>query len=155
MTDFRRPLHDDTTRPLRLTLGAVPAAPGCFADEIAIDFPSIGPVVDRMRDGLLGPDGDGDAAAHVTAISLSARDAHAGVTIPFEVSLPATCGQCGGRGESWAEPCGHCAGSGERARAHQFELSVPAGVSDGTRFRFLFSPPQTVPTRIEVTVLVA
>ena len=74
-------------------------------------------LVDRMRDGLLGA--EADPVEHVTAISVSARDAHAGVTVPFEVSLPATCGACGGRGESWAEPCRHCHGSGERARAHK------------------------------------
>jgi hypothetical protein len=146
-------LHDDATRTFRLALVPSPDAARCFRDEIAIDFPSIGAVVDRMRDGLLGE--DADPAAHVTAISVSTRDAHAGVTVPFEVSLPATCGECGGRGESWAEPCGHCEGSGDRARAHQFQVSVPAGVSDGTRFRFVFAPPQTAPTRIEVTVLVA
>jgi hypothetical protein len=32
---------------------------------------------------------------------------------------------------------------------------VPAGVTDGTRFRFLITAPHGVPTRIEVTVLVA
>jgi hypothetical protein len=32
---------------------------------------------------------------------------------------------------------------------------VPAGVTDGTRFRFLVAAPHGVPTRIEVTVLVA
>jgi hypothetical protein len=26
----------------------------CFADEIAIDFPSVEPVVERMRDAFLG-----------------------------------------------------------------------------------------------------
>jgi hypothetical protein len=153
VTDHRRPLHDDATRTFRLALGPSPDAGHCFRDEIAIDFPSMGGVVDRMRDGLLGA--EADPAAHVTAISVSADDAHAGVTVPFEVSLPATCAECGGRGESWAEPCGHCDGSGERSRAHQFQVSVPAGVSDGARFRFVFAPPQTAPTRIEVTVLVA
>jgi hypothetical protein len=138
-------------RTFRLVLGSAPDAARAFHDEIAIDFPSIGTVVDRMRDGLLGA----EHVEHVTAISVSADDAHAGVTVPFEVSLPATCGECGGRGESWSEPCGHCHGSGARARAHLFQLSVPAGVSDGTRFRFVFAPPQTAPTRIEVTVLVA
>jgi hypothetical protein len=153
VTDFRRPLHDDATRPLSVSPGSPSDPQSCFHDEIAIDFPSMGAVVDRMRDGLLGADAHTDAQA--TAISVSARDAHAGVTVPFEVSLRATCGHCGGRGESWAEPCHQCAGSGECARAQQFRLSVPAGVSDGTRFRFLFAPPQAVPTRIEVTVLVA
>jgi hypothetical protein len=32
---------------------------------------------------------------------------------------------------------------------------VPAGVAHGTRFRLLVALPQGLPTRIEVTVLVA
>lgn len=153
MTDFRRPLHDAATTPLLLAMGA-PADPHrCFDDEIAIDFPSIGAVVDRMRDGLLGE--EVAAPAHKAAISLSRRDAHAGVTVPIELPLRVTCGHCGGRGETWAERCAWCAGSGEYSRPQQFRILVPAGVSDGTRFRFLIAPPQGVPTRIEVTVLVA
>jgi hypothetical protein len=153
VSDHRRPLHDEPTRTFRLAPESAHDERRWFRDEIAIDFPSMGAVVDRMRDGLLGT--ADDPAAHVTAVSVSADDAHAGVTVPFEVSLPATCDRCGGRGESWAEPCGHCAGSGEQPRAHQFRLSVPAGVSDGTRFEFRFAPPQSAPARIEVTVLVA
>jgi len=32
----------------------------CFADEIAIDFPSVGRVVERMRDAFLGQPVDAD-----------------------------------------------------------------------------------------------
>ena len=153
MTDFRRPLHDDATTPLLLAMDPPDDPHRCFDDEIAIDFPSIGTVVDRMRDGLLGD--EAPALSHNAAISLSRRDAHAGVTVPIELPLRATCGHCGGRGETWAEPCARCAGSGECSRPQQFRILVPAGVSDGARFRFLIAAPQGVPTRIEVTVLVA
>ena len=150
MTDFRRPLHDETT-----PLHAVPAPShrGVFDDEIAIDFPSIGAVVERMREGFLGD--DASRAAHESAIILSPRQAFAGATVPLDVPLRHTCRHCGGRGETWAERCAGCAGSGECSRPHQVRVLVPAGVTDGTRFRFLITAPHGVPTRIEVTVLVA
>jgi hypothetical protein len=151
VTDFRRPLHDETT-PLQAALTAS-ADRGPFDDEIAIDFPSLGPVVERMRDGFLGNDAAG--AAHKSAISLSPRQAFSGATVPLDVPLRHTCRHCGGRGETWAEQCAGCAGSGECSRQHQVRVLVPAGVTDGTRFRFLIATPHGVPTRIEVTVLVA
>ena len=141
MTDFRRPLHDETT-----PLHAAPAPcshRGVFDDEIAIDFPSIGAVVERMREGFLGD--DASTAAHKFA----------GATVPLDVQLRQTCRHCGGRGETWAERCAGCSGSGECSRPHQVRVLVPAGVTDGTRFRFLITAPHGVPTRIEVTVLVA
>lgn len=111
------------------------------------------PVVERMRTGLLGA--DDFACDHNTAINVSRRDASAGVTVPLEVPLRGTCRACGGRGETWAEPCATCAGSGERSTSHFVRLLVPAGVADGTRLRFLVASPHSVPTRVEVTVLVA
>ena len=151
MTDFRRPLHDETT-PLHAAV-AQSAHRGCFDDEIAIDFPSIEAVVERMRHGFLGDEAAG--AAHKSAISLSPRQAFAGATVPLDVPLRHTCRHCGGRGETWAERCAGCSGSGECSRSHQVRVLVPAGVTDGTRFRFLIATPHGAPTRIEVTVLVA
>jgi hypothetical protein len=151
VTDFRRPLHDETT-----PLHAAPAPSshrGVFDDEIAIDFPSIGAVVERMREGFLGDDPSN--AEHKSAISLSPRQAFAGATVPLDVPVRHTCRHCGGRGETWAERCAGCSGSGECSRPHQVRVLVPAGVTDGTRFRFLITAPHAVPTRIEVTVLVA
>ena len=151
MTDFRRPLHDEST-----PLHAAPAPcshRGVFDDEIAIDFPSIVAVVERMREGFLGDDPLN--AEHKSAISLSPRQAFAGATVPLDVPLRHTCRHCGGRGETWAERCAGCSGSGECSRPHQVRVLVPAGVTDGTRFRFLITAPHAVPTRIEVTVLVA
>jgi hypothetical protein len=126
---------------------------GCFEDEVAIDFPAIAPVVDRMRAAMLGA--EWKPIARRAAISLSPREALDGVTVPIELPVRRTCHGCGGRGESWAEPCAVCAGSGERSTPHLFSVSVPAGVADGTRFTVLVVPPQGLPTRIEVTVLVA
>jgi hypothetical protein len=151
VTDFRRPLHDETT-----LLHPAPGQPShrrCFDDEIAIDFPSLAAVVERMREDFLGD--ETAERAHNTAISLSPRQAFAGATIPLDIPVRHTCAHCGGRGETWAEPCTRCAGSGQCFRSHQVRVLVPAGVTDGTRFRFLVATPHGVPTRIEVTVLVA
>jgi hypothetical protein len=152
VTDFRRPLHDEST-----LLHATPAHPTdrrLFDDEIAIDFPSLDAVVERIREEFLADDAAA-ARAHNAAISLSPREAFWGTTVPLDVPLRHTCSHCGGRGETWAERCERCAGSGECARAHQVRVLVPPGVTDGTRFRFRIAPPHGVPTRIEVTVLVA
>jgi hypothetical protein len=126
---------------------------GCFEDEVAIDFPAIAPVVDRMRAAMLGA--EWEPMARRAAIRVSPREALAGVTLPIELPVRRTCHGCGGRGESWAEPCPVCAGSGERSTPHVFTVSVPAGVADGTRFTVLVGTPHGLPTRIEVTVLVA
>jgi hypothetical protein len=152
VSNYRRHHHDKTTRPIVSATWATDHARRCFADEIAIDFPSMGAVVERMRDELVGSE---EVTPHNAAISVSRRDAYSGVTVPIDVPLRATCDQCGGRGETWAEPCAGCDGSGEQATSRQVRVLVPAGVSDGTRLRFVVSAPHGVPTRVEVTVLVA
>jgi DnaJ-class molecular chaperone len=72
----------------------------CFADEIAIDFPSVECVVDRMRDAFLGERHDADVLR--AELSLSQREAVDGLVVPLEVPVRATCPNCGGRGETWA-----------------------------------------------------
>ena len=124
----------------------------CFADEVGIDFPSVAHAVDRIRSAFLA---DERTAALSAAIQLSAREARDGATVPLEVPLRCTCGQCGGRGETWAEPCGRCAGSGTEVLRHQLQVTVPAGVIDGARFHFTVTPRSNPPTRIELHVLVA
>ena len=153
MTDFRRPLHDERIPLILAESAATPVYRHCFDDEIAIDFPSIRTVIDRMCTELLGA--DRKPAVRQAAISLSPREALYGVTVPLELPVRRTCAVCGGRGESWAEPCHDCAGSGECSKPHLFSLSVPRGVADGTRFHVLIAPPHGLPTRIEVTVRVA
>jgi hypothetical protein len=55
----------------------------CFADEIAIDFPSVGNVVDRMRTAFLG--GHTDADVLRAEVSLSQREAFAGHVVALKV----------------------------------------------------------------------
>ena len=78
----------------------------CFADEIAIDFPSAGRVVERMRDSFLGEaDGTGSPGRHDVfdaELLLSPREAFAGLVTPLAVPIRGACPDCGGRGESWA-----------------------------------------------------
>ena len=125
-----------------------------FADEIAIDFPSISEVVDRIRRAFLGFDDEMDDEALSAEILLSRREACDGVTVPLDVPVRSTCPLCGGRGESWMEPCRGCGGTGDWHLPHRVRLSVPAGVADGTRFRFTISAPDRTPTRVEVRVAV-
>jgi hypothetical protein len=110
---------DDTDRPH-----------DCFADEIAIDFPSVGDLVARVR------------------------DAWRGTVVPLEVPLRGTCEICGGRGESWTEPCADCGGTGECQLSHPVRLSVPAGVANGARLRFRVNRPHAAPLRVEVRVAI-
>jgi molecular chaperone DnaJ len=123
-----------------------------FADEIAVDFPSISALVDRIREGFLDSD---RASAWLSAeILLSEREAADGVVVPFDVPVRVTCPFCGGRGETWMEFCGGCGGSGESLFHHPVSLALPSGVSNGARFRFSVETPYAPSTRIEVRVAI-
>lgn len=123
-----------------------------FADEIAIDFPSVGAVVDRMRDAFLAP--EAPTRALCTEISLSAVDAFTGTVVPLEVPVRTTCRDCGGRGETWTEPCGRCQGSGEALFIHAVQVLVPPRVADGAYIRLQVSAPDALLTRVDVRVTV-
>ena len=124
----------------------------CFADEIAIDFPSAGRVVERMRDSFLG-----EPAAHdlfETELPLSPREAFAGRVMPLVVPIRGACPGCGGRGESWAEPCSRCGGSGEALFHHTVNVAVPPRVSDGQTFRFRVTSRHTGSVRVNVRIAI-
>jgi hypothetical protein len=137
----------------------VAAAPGdagrdaasCFADEVVVDFPSVAPALDRIRSAFLA---DEHPMPLSTAIQLSLRDALDGITVPVSVPVRCTCRRCGGRGESWTESCERCAGSGTEVFRHHLQVTVPAGVVDGTRVQFTVTPPHNPPTRIELRIAV-
>src|SRR5262249_22598481 len=134
---------------------AVPATTvpqGCFADEVAIDFPSVDEVVDRMRDAFLGERSDGEVLS--TELQLSTIEARRGLVVPLDVPMRGTCPTCGGRGETWTEPCGYCCGTGDSLFHHPVRVSVPAGVADGARFRFRVSSPHAAPVRVELRVAI-
>lgn len=123
----------------------------CFADEVAIDFPSVAHALDRIRRGFHV--GESAERWRVT-IHVSASDARRGTTVPLEVPVRCTCRTCGGRGESWAEPCERCRGVGTEWLHHAVQVTVPAGVLDGECFHFTLTPRHNEPTRIELRVLV-
>jgi len=124
----------------------------CFADEIAIDFPSAGRVVERMRDSFLGEPSPRDVFE--AELPLSPREAFAGLVMPLVVPIRGACPCCGGRGESWADPCLHCAGSGEALFHHKVSVAVPPGVSDGATFRFRVTSPHTGSVRVTVRIAI-
>ena len=124
----------------------------CFADEIAIDFPSVGRVVERIRDNFLGE--REDAGIFCAEVSLTKFEAWKGHVVPIELPVRCTCARCGGRGETWTEPCADCGGSGESLTQHALQVTVPPRVPDGARIRFRFTPPNAHAVRVEVRVAI-
>ena len=128
------------------------APPDCFADETAIDFPSVGHVIERMRDAFLGERPAAEMLA--TELQLSKGEARRGLVVPLDVPIRGTCPICGGRGETWTEPCGRCSGTGDSLFHQSVRVSVPAGVADGTRLRFRVNSPHASSVRVEVRVAI-
>jgi hypothetical protein len=124
----------------------------CFADEIAIDFPSVGPAVERMRESFLGERADDGVLS--AEVSLSKFEAWKGGQVPIEVPVRATCGTCGGRGETWAEPCTVCVGTGESLILHAIKIPVPPRIADGARLRFRLNASDASSVRVEVRVVI-
>jgi hypothetical protein len=130
----------------------------CFADEVAIDFPSVGRAVERMRVSFHGGGADADlsdAPGPVRAeVSLSSAEAHRGLVVPLEVPIRVVCESCGGRGETWDDPCGRCGGTGTALVHHAVRIPVRPGIADGSLIRFRVSSPLAGSVRVELRVLV-
>lgn len=124
----------------------------CFADEVAIDFPSVGHAVERMRDAFLGKCVDDDVLR--TEVHLSRREAFVGLVVPLDVPIRGTCMHCGGRGETWPERCDDCRGTGAAMFHHPVRLTLPPGVAHGARLRFRVSSPDAASVRVEVRVAI-
>jgi DnaJ-class molecular chaperone len=141
----RRSYDDMLPRPL-------PAGRGDWlSDEIAIDFPSVVTLLDRMQHDFFGASRPMVLSAE---ISLTPREAFDGTDVRLDVPLRRTCHACGGRGEVWADWCDSCGGLGEVATAHELRVRVPARVRDGSRFRFSVAAPAAPPTIVEVRVAI-
>ena len=135
----------------RLRVGRSPEADRAdwLSDEVAIDFPSVASLLDRMRHSFFGETPVASLAANVI---VSPHEAFFGTVVLLAVPLRRTCPRCGGRGETWQEWCSVCEGDGEVTAHHQLQLRVPAGVRDGERFRFAVMPAGAPPTIVEVRV---
>ena len=127
-----------------------------FADEIAIDFPSLHAAVELMREGFAGASIEGERRRQLLAeLHLSAREAFNGTVVPLDVPVRKLCGACGGRGEVWSDPCAPCDGTGEALARHPVRLVVPPRVQDGDRFSLSVSAPSAPLTRVEVRVVLS
>jgi hypothetical protein len=125
---------------------------GCFADEAAIDFPSMADLVERARDRFLG---DGRGAGTVTAeLRLTRHDALSGAVVPIAVPVRRLCARCGGRGELWPDPCAACGGAGDRLQRYPVRVTVPRGVEHGARLRLRVHAPHAEPVRVEIRVAI-
>jgi molecular chaperone DnaJ len=124
-----------------------------LADEVAIDFPSVSDLLDRMRHSFFSHGRHGAPIGDLSAeIILNAFEAMHGTVIPLGVPVRRTCPECGGRGETWEECCHLCAGCGDISGFHEVELRVPAGVREGARFRFSVMPAGAPHTIVDVTI---
>lgn len=122
-----------------------------MADEIAIDFPSVSSLLDRMRDSFFRGEGDSAVSAEIV---VSPREAFDGTLVPLHVPLRRTCPRCGGRGEVWADWCAACGGVGEIASVERVRLRLPPGVREGASFRFSVSPQGAPRTFVEVRITI-
>lgn len=123
-------------------------------DEVAVDFPSLAPMLARMRDAFFAEDGDRGVTTRRAEVALTARQADRGVRVPLDLTVRHTCPACGGRGGSWTDPCGLCDGSGAGLLSHRLHFRVPPGVRHGARLRYSITPPHAVETHVEVRIAV-
>ncbi len=125
---------------------------GCFADEVAVDFPSPSRVVGRMLESFFA---DRDSALRTSAeISVTPQEAFHGARIPVDLPVRGSCPECGGRGEFWTERCEACDGTGSGASRHRVQLSVPARLRDGAQLRFVIKVPDgpTIPVDVRFVI---
>ena len=158
--DSERRREYDTTLRGAIEITNTPNATGCLGrddllpDEIAVDFPSMANVVERMRASFFGVEGGEDGSIHRTEVELTACQADRGARVPIDFLVRHTCPICGGRGEMWPETCGICRGTGAGLLRHQLQLQVPPGVRHGTRLRVSVTPPHAPETHVEVRIAI-
>ena len=123
----------------------------CLADEVAIDFPSVSTVLDRMRHAFFG---DRPSARPVPDVLVTPQEAFWGAVVPLALPIRRMCPQCGGRGEVWNDWCDACDGGGDVPARHEVHLRIPPGVLDGTRVRFRVSAPGAPETVVDARIVI-
>lgn len=126
-----------------------------LADEVAVDFPSMRPIVEGMLAAFRAeePAADDPVTRHAR-LELTARQALEGVRLPLDLTVRHICPACGGRGELQSGPCTLCGGSGTSLFEHRLHLPVPPGVHDGACLRYALAPPGADRTHVEVRIAV-
>lgn len=122
----------------------------CLADEVAIDFPSVSTVLDRMRHAFFGD----RQSRRVPDVFVTPQEAFWGGTVSLALPIRRTCADCGGRGEVWNDWCGLCKGVGDLPAHHPVRLRIPAGVRDGTCIRFRVAASGIPETVIDARIVV-
>jgi molecular chaperone DnaJ len=123
-------------------------------DEVAIDYPSIGACIERVRRAFLA-DGERERIdTHHVLLQISGLQAYRGTVLSTEVPVRATCAVCGGRGETWSDPCSACEGSGIAHERALLRVPVPPRSTNGSRLYFRLHPPHAPSVRVEVTIAV-
>lgn len=121
-----------------------------LTDEVAIDFPSLQNVVDRMRYAFFGD----PAAAAGPDVVVTPQEAFWGATVSLDIPARRTCTACGGRGEVWADWCRACGGAGDHASGQVVHLRLPARTQHGTRVRFRVLAPGVPETFVTVRIVI-
>jgi len=81
-----------------------------------------------QREAERGRDLEGD-------IMVTLEEAMRGSVRTISVNRAVTCDQCGGSGIRGQKLCPTCGGSGQVTRTEQFQVRIPAGVSEGQKLR--------------------
>jgi DnaJ-class molecular chaperone len=68
-------------------------------------------------------------------ITLSLEEAHRGVTRSISLQVNEPCPDCGGSGTKGGKSCPTCRGNGVIRRQRSFDVTIPAGVRDGSVIR--------------------
>lgn len=126
-----------------------------LSDEVAIDFPSVDAILDRIRASFFGAP---PAPARLRAeIELTPDEASRGAVVPLDLPVHVACSMCAGAPSDLTVPgaeCALCGGCGEVLERHPVQLSVPRGVRDGARVRLSVTPPHARPTIVEIRIAV-
>ncbi len=147
-------MHTNTTLTPAAAVRIVPSvSQNCFADEIAIDFPSAGRVVERMRDAFLG-----EAVACATCSRPNCRCRRAQAFYGLDVTLigahPRRVPDLRWARRVVGRALRALPGTGESLFHHSVHVAVPAGVTDGATFRFRVTSPHTGSVRVEVRIAI-
>ena len=126
-----------------------------LADEVAVDFPSMRPIVERMlAEFLAGETDTDDPVTRHARFELTARQALEGVRLPLDLMVrhtvpPAVAGaNCrAARAGSAADPAPACSSIAFTFRCRQAS-------TDGARLRYALAPPGADRTHVEVRIAV-